>query len=61
MYKFTLKDKIIIAISAIAFLVFCTLWYIGGPEIRHDLKLIAFSVIAGAAFMFIALCGKERR
>ncbi len=61
MVKFTLKDYIIIAISAIAFILFCTLWYIGGPEIRHNLKIIAFSVMAGATFMFIALCGKDER
>ena len=61
MVKFTIKDYILIAISVIAFILLCILWYIGGPAIRHDLKLIAFSVIAGATFMFIALCGKERR
>lgn len=61
MVKFTLKDYIIIAISMIAFMIFCTVWYIGGPEIRHDLKLIAFSVMAGAVFTFIALCGKDKR
>lgn len=61
MYKFTIKDYIIIAISVIAFLVFCTLWYIGDMTLRHDLKLIAFGVIAGATFIFIALCGKEER
>jgi len=61
MYKFTIKDYFIIAIGVIAFILFCTLWYIGGPEIRHDLKLIAFGVIAGATFIFIALCGKEER
>lgn len=61
MMKFTLKDYILMAISVIAFLTLCTLWYIGDMAIHHDLKLIAFSVIAGATFMFIALCGKERR
>lgn len=61
MAKFTIKDYIIIAISVIAILVFCTLWYIGDMTLRHDMKLIAFGVIAGAIFTFIALCGKERR
>ena len=61
MMKFTFKDYILIAIALIAFILFCTLWYIGDMALRHDLKLIAFSVIAGATFMFIALCGKERR
>ena len=61
MYKFTIKDYFIIAIGVIAFIAFCTLWYIGGQEIRHDLKLIALGVMAGATFIFIALCGKEER
>lgn len=61
MMKFTFKDYILIAIALIAFMTLCTLWYIGDMALRHDLKLIAFGVMAGATFIFIALCGKEER